>query len=208
MGPLPFPRRGLYVITRDGEPHAALTASVTSALQGGAAVVQLREKLPSERARKAALLRSICREFNVPLIINDDAELAASIGADGVHLGREDVSIMEARALLGARSIIGISCYDSLARAEHAATQGADYVAFGRFFSSVTKPLASPARLDTLLAARSRLAIPIVAIGGITKRNGGELIEAGADLLAVVDAVFGENDPETAARGLLSLFAL
>ncbi|MGY6216250.1 thiamine phosphate synthase [Methylolobus aquaticus] len=207
MGPLPFPRRGLYVITRDGEPHEALTASVTSALKGGAAVVQLREKRPSERARKASLLSGICREFNVPLIINDDAELAASIGADGVHLGREDVSITEARALLGARSIIGISCYDSLARAEDAATQGADYVAFGRFFSSVTKPLASPAHLDTLRAARSRLAVPIVAIGGITKKNGVELIEAGADLLAVVDAVFGENDPETAARNLFSLFA-
>lgn len=207
MGPLPFPHRGLYVITRDGEQPEALDASVRKALKGGAAVVQLREKAPSEREHKARLLRSICREFGVPLIINDDAELAARSGADGVHLGRDDLSIAEARAMLGGQSVIGLSCYDSLERAEEAAAQGADYVAFGRFFSSRTKPLASPAHLDTLRAARSQLAIPIVAIGGITIKNGRGLVEAGADLLAVVDAVFGEDDPETAARGMLSLFA-
>lgn len=206
MPPLPFPRRGLYVITREQDADDVVVRSVRQALQGGAAVVQLRDKVAAARAQRAKLLVELCHAFGVPLIINDDVELALRSGADGVHLGRDDVSLTAARAALGPGSIIGMSCYDSPERAEAAAAQGADYVAFGRFFPSRTKPLATPAHLDTLRTAHARLTIPVVAIGGITTANGAELIAAGADLLAVVDAVFGEEEPEDAARRFQSLF--
>ena len=203
---MPFPSRGLYVITREQDPDDVLVSAVRQALQGGAAVVQLRDKAAPDRERRAQRLLGLCHAFGAPLIINDDAELASRIGADGVHLGRADVSIAEARALLPAGASIGVSCYDSLERAEEAIALGADYVAFGRFFPSRTKPLASPARPDTLRAAAARLTVPIVAIGGITAGNGRALLAAGADLLAVVDAVFGTPDPERATRDFVPMF--
>lgn len=206
MDRLGFPRTGLYVITREQDSGDTLADAVRKALHGGAAVVQHRQKSPQYREPDARRVLAICREFGIPLIINDDIELAGRIGADGVHLGRDDRSIAQARAALGSGTIIGVSCYDSLERADAAAAAGADYVAFGRFFPSRTKPLASPAHLATLREARARLKIPIVAIGGITVANGACLLQAGAGLLAVVDGVFGEDDPERAARAFQSLF--
>lgn len=204
---LPFPSSGLYVITAEGtvDPQD-LALRVRAALQGGAQVVQYRAKSPRNREAEARLLLEECRRFQVPLIINDDWELALAIGADGVHLGRDDAAPGELRERKGPSLIIGVSCYDSVVRAVEAQALGASYVAFGRFFPSSSKPHAPCAHLETLREAKRRLKIPIVAIGGITEHNGGSLIDAGADLLAVIDAVLGQADPETAARGFQRLF--
>lgn len=196
----PFPHRGLYVITRDGmgDGYQCLN-TVEAALRGGAVVVQYRAK-PSLNAALAVDLLALCRTFSVPFIINDDVSLAERIGSDGVHLGRDDVSLKVARSYLGDEAIIGVSCYDDLDRAINAEAEGASYVAFGRFFASVSKPNAPTARLETLTLARDRLHIPVVAIGGITASNAATIVTAGATHLAVIDAVFGQADPEQAAR--------
>lgn len=209
MSRLPFPARGLYAITREGYADAAtLAEAVAAAIRGGAAVVQYRAKSAAGHDAEAELLRSACRAGGVPFIVNDDVDLARRIGADGVHLGRDDAGLAEAREALGPDAIIGVSCYDSVERAVEAEALGADYLAFGRFFPSRTKPGAPCARLETLAEARERLRVPIVAIGGITAENGGALLEAGAGVLAVVDGVFGAGDPERAARRFLPLWPL
>jgi thiamine-phosphate pyrophosphorylase len=148
----------------------------------------------------------VCRQHGVLFIINDDVTLAKETRADGVHLGREDVPLAEARKLLGTRAIIGVSCYNELARAQAAQKQGADYVAFGRFFPSRTKPQAVQANLDLLREAKRKLHIPVVAIGGITPENGASLIAAGADALAVIEGVFGQADVRAAAERYARLF--
>lgn len=207
MSGIRMPGRGLYAITREGYSSVAVLAeAVAAAIRGGAAVVQYRAKSASGEA-EAEALRAVCRQGGVPFIINDDVALARRTGADGVHLGREDAGVSEARAVLGPEAIIGVSCYDSLEQALLAEAAGADYVAFGRFFPSGTKPGAPRARLETLAEARRRLKVPIVAIGGITPDNGGALLEAGADLLAVIEGVFGGDDPKAAARRFGPLFA-
>jgi thiamine-phosphate pyrophosphorylase len=202
-----FPSLGLYAITAE---HPAspkqLALAVNAALRGGAKVIQYRAKSSQNRQEEARLVLAECRAFSVPLIINDDMELALTIGADGVHLGKDDGSIRDARSQLGADAIIGMSCYDSVERALEAERQGASYVAFGRFFPSASKPHAPCAQLGTLIEAKRKLCVPIVAIGGITPNNGAALREAGADVLAVIDAVFGADDPKQAALAFQPLF--
>jgi thiamine-phosphate pyrophosphorylase len=202
-----FPPTGLYAIT--AENHAspqALAEKVKAALRGGARAIQYRAKSSQSQMQEARLLLAECKAFHVPLIINDDVELALAMGADGVHLGKDDGSIQEARKKLGAAAIIGVSCYNSLERAVDAQAQGASYVAFGRFFPSASKPDAPCAHIETLVAAKQRLHLPIVAIGGITPENGLPLIQAGADVLAVIDGVFGADDPQRAALAFRPLF--
>jgi thiamine-phosphate pyrophosphorylase len=200
--------KGLYAITQDEPGTAELLRKVRLALLGGARVVQYRNKGADAalRLRQAKALRDLTREFAAKLIVNDDAELAREVEADGVHLGGEDGSIAEARALLGGNRLIGVSCYNRLALAQEAVSQGADYVAFGSFFSSTVKPDAVVATLDLLRQARRELTVPIVAIGGITAQNGTQLLEAGADALAVISAVFSVPDVEGAAREFSNLF--
>lgn len=201
--------RGLYAIT-DSQltPGAALVPAVAAALRGGARVIQYRDKSAdgARREQEAAALNALCRNHGALLIVNDDVELAAAVSASGVHLGRDDPQLAAARRRLGADAIIGVSCYNQLTRAQAAAEQGADYVAFGRFFPSRTKPDAAAATPELLRAARSALDLPLVAIGGITPENGGLLIEAGADMLAVIHGVFGQPDIEAAARRFAALF--
>lgn len=201
--------RGLYAVT-DPELIAAgdLTTQVAAAIAGGAALIQYRVKHGGDLHRRecARALLTLCRERRVPLIINDDVALAASIGADGVHLGRNDADFGSARRRLGPDAIIGVSCYNDLPRATAAAEGGANYVAFGRFFPSRTKPHAGQADVETLRRAKQRLPIPVAAIGGITAVNGAALIAAGADLLAVIQGVFGQNDVTAAARSIAQLF--
>lgn len=203
----PFPPAGLYAITSENHPSPAqLAVSVRAALQGGAKVIQYRAKTSLNRVEEARLLLAECQAFQAPLIINDDVELAVLIQADGVHLGKEDGLVSEARTRLGPQAIIGVSCYDSLERAEQAQALGATYVAFGRFFPSASKPNAPCAHLETLANAKRSIHLPLVAIGGITPDNGAALIQAGADLLAVIDGVFGQPDPEAAALAFKPLF--
>ncbi|RMG29559.1 MAG: thiamine phosphate synthase [Gammaproteobacteria bacterium] len=201
--------RGLYAITDPARtPGPRLFEAVAAALRGGARVVQYRNKTapPGVRRDEAARLAALCRAHGAPFLVNDDPRLAAEVEADGVHLGREDPELRQARRLLGPRRWIGISCYNRLERARQAQDAGADYVAFGRFFPSRTKPEAVPATPALLRAARRELRLPVVAIGGITPENGRVLIEAGADMLAVIHALFGQPDVEAAARALARLF--
>lgn len=200
---------GLYAIT-DTQlcPGAQLALNVTAALHGGARIIQYRDKGSdsARRLRAAQSLVDICHSHNALLIINDDVELAAACRADGVHLGQDDVDLARARERLGTEATIGVSCYNDMERARNAALAGADYVAFGRFFPSQTKPDANAASRETLSNARRELDLPLVAIGGITPDNGGLLIEAGADMLAVIHGVFGQPDIAAAARRYAALF--
>ena len=205
--PLPA---GLYAITDSRLiPGEHLAERVGQAIAGGAVMVQYRDKQGSagERHRDAAVLVELCRQHDIPLIINDDIELACRVGAAGVHLGRDDDSVGQARRRLGDHAIIGVSCYNRLEAAQHACDTGASYIAFGRFFPSATKPAAVSARPALLTAARAHCRLPIAAIGGITPENGSGLVAAGADLLAVVHGVFGQADIEAAARRYATLFA-
>jgi len=201
-----FPAKGLYAITQTENKTAdTILNEVAAAIRGGAAVVQYRDKNPVDALALGKALVEICHRQQVPLLINDDVELAILTGADGVHIGKDDGHLAEARKRLGAGAIIGVSCYDSLERALEAQTHGADYVAFGRFFPSGSKPLAAPAHIETLQKARLMLHIPIVAIGGILPENGAALIAAGADMLAVIGGIF-DHEPEQAAKAYRTLF--
>ena len=206
MGKPRIPPRGLYAITPGLIATGALLDAVEAAIRGGAVWIQYRTAAFEDRKRQAQALCQLCHRYRVPLIVNDDPRLAWDIGADGVHLGQDDPHYEEARTLLGPQAILGVSCYNSLDRAVSAQRIGANYVAFGRFFPSKTKPEAKQAPLALLHEARRQLSIPIVAIGGITPENGGALIEAGADLLAVIEGVFGQPDLEAAARRYTELF--
>lgn len=203
-----FEFHGLYAITDSLLiPSEYLVQSVAEAIAGGARVIQYREKGGDQvkRRNEARALRELCREQQVCFIVNDDIDLTLEVGADGVHLGFEDTPIEEARTRLGDDAIIGISCYNELANAEQAVADGADYIAFGRFFPSKTKPGAVPA--DALLLHwGQQIACPVVAIGGITPENGGALVEAGADMLAVIHGVFGQPDIRAAARAYSALY--
>ena len=198
---------GLYAITPDETDTAELLRKVRLALLGGARVVQYRNKIADGalRLKQAVALRELTRKFAVPLIINDDAALAQQVDAEGVHLGGADGGVADARALLGSGKLIGVSCYNRLELAHEAVRQGADYVAFGSFFSSTVKPDAVAATPDLLRPARRELAVPLVAIGGIDAQNGAQLLEAGANALAVISAVFAAPDIEHAARQFSTL---
>ena len=204
-----LPSGGLYAITESRQtPPGTLIEQVSLAIDGGAVLIQYREKhlAREERGREARALARLCRERNIPLIINDDIELAASCDAAGVHLGQDDAPVSRARRRLGRGAIIGVSCYNQLERAHAAAGTEASYVAFGRFFPSNTKPGAVRALPALLTQARREIKLPIVAIGGITPENGAELVHAGADLLAVIHGVFGQPDISAAAQAYAALF--
>jgi thiamine-phosphate pyrophosphorylase len=201
--------RGLYAIadTQYLNPARVVTA-VTEALDGGAAVIQYRDKTADavRRRHTADALADLCRGRGALFLINDDVALARTASADGVHLGREDMPLADARRALGPGAVIGVSCYNELDRAREAVRAGADYVAFGSFFPSPTKPHAVRANVELLRAARAELPVPTVAIGGITPENGPALVAAGADALAVITGVFAADDIRAAARRYAGLF--
>lgn len=200
-----FPSRGLYAIT-DG-PRADLLSAAQQALAGGARLLQYRDLSPdyARRLAEAQALQRLCDEQGVPLIVNGDAALAQAVGAAGVHVGETSEDLASARARLGPQAIIGVSCFDSLERARAMVAAGADYVSFGAFFPSRTLPHARLAPLDVLRQSAA-LGVPRVAIGGITPDNGPSLVEAGADYLAAISAVFGAADVRAAARRMASLY--
>jgi thiamine-phosphate pyrophosphorylase len=203
---------GLYAITDEQlMPGGQLLAKAEAALRGGCRLLQYRNKYSSQAQKKceAEWLRVLCGQYRARLIINDDVELALVVKADGVHIGQTDSPVAEVRARIGEQMMIGVSCHDSLAVAQQAQQQGASYVAFGRFFTSHTKPQAPAASLDVLRLAKQTLAIPIVAIGGITRDNARRVIERGADMVAVIHEVFSPDDVaevEARARMLSQLF--
>jgi thiamine-phosphate pyrophosphorylase len=200
--------RGLYLLTPDESDTARLLARVEPVL-GEAALLQYRNKSagPALRQEQAAALQTLCMHAGVPLIVNDDPELARTVGAAGVHLGEDDPDPVAARRLLGEHAIVGVSCYDDIIRARAAAEAGAGYLAFGAFFASSSKPQQARRATPALLREAASLALPRVAIGGITPDNAGALVEAGADLVAVISGVFDAPDPVAAARAFRRCFA-
>lgn len=206
----PLPPRGLYAITSDAlcRDRATLLRGVTAALRGGAVMLQYRDKINDAPTRlgHTQFLQALCREAGVPLILNDGpAHRVADEGFDGVHLGLEDGDLRLAR-LAAPRALLGATCGQSLARAQAAAEAGADYLAFGAFHPSGSKPRAAIAPLSLLSEARRVLSLPICAIGGITPVNAVPLIEAGADYIAAIGGVFAAGDIEAAARSYSRLF--
>lgn len=201
---------GLYAITDpDLLPAAKLFDAVRAAIEGGATVVQYRNKRADAgvRLHEAERLNAICRATGALFIVNDDVVLAEACGAHGVHLGQRDGAIEAAREVLGSNAVIGQTCHASLPLALAAEAAGADYVAFGRFFPSRTKPEAPPADLSLLPQAGAALEIPIVAIGGITTGNASLAIHAGADAIAVIHDLFSADDIAARARELAGLFS-
>jgi thiamine-phosphate pyrophosphorylase len=197
------PLRGLYAITPETEDLARLVALARCAIDGGARLVQYRTKrLPARaRLRQAQALLDLCRGLGVPLIVNDDLDLAIGIAADGVHLGRDDGDPRDARARLP-DAILGVSCYDDPGRALAAAEAGADYVGIGSVFPSATKPLAVRSGLAAIAEVKRRSPVPVAAIGGITPANAAQAVAAGADMLAVISSLFDAPDVTAAARAL------
>jgi thiamine-phosphate pyrophosphorylase len=201
--------RGLYAVTPEIASAEELAAKVSQCIAGGAALVQYRAKQASGAMAlvQARALAAVCRDHGIPLIVNDSIELASAVHADGVHLGREDASVREARIALP-NALIGVSCYDDPERARAAARAGADYVAIGSVFASATKPGAVRAPLELLERARAASGLPVAAIGGITHENAARAVEAGADLLAVISALFDAPDVRASARRFTGLFDL
>lgn len=203
----------IYLLTPPRLDDAAAFAPLLArALDAGSVpCVQLRLKQTDDDAIRYAadLLRPVCHERDVALVMNDRPDLARDTGCDGVHLGEDDATLQDARALLGAGAIIGVSCYDSRHRAMELADQGADYVAFGAFFPTRTKQAKTRVGPDILADWSTFTTVPCVAIGGITPHNARPLIEAGADFLAVSGAVWHHADGPAAAiaefTALLSL---
>ena len=198
--------RGVYLITPDETDSARLLERVRPLL-AGTTWLQYRNKAVDAPTRlaQATALQALCAEAGVPLIINDDAALALQVGAAGVHLGEDDGDIAAARALLGPQAIIGASCYDELERAQRAVAAGASYVAFGAFFPSRSK--VTPRRANPeLLRQSAALGVPRVAIGGLTPDNSRPVVDAGADLIAVISGVFSEADPVAALESYRGCF--
>lgn len=209
---LPHKIMGLYAVTPDEQDTDVLLAKVEAALHGGIHVLQYRNKRADHKlqTQQARAILPLCRQYQVPFIINDSIKLCLTLDADGVHLGADDGNLAEARARLGAGKILGASCYNRLDLALAAAEAGADYAAFGACFISGTKPNAVVAPLDLFTQARQLVDVPLVAIGGITLENATQAIEAGADAIAVVGALFGSENSlliEASARQFSQLFS-
>ena len=201
-------KRGIYAITdftslKDSE----VFARTELLLRGGLSMLQYRDKSATTKAKisRAKELKSLCRQFNTPFIVNDDIQLARKTGADGIHLGQGDTDIQNARELLGP-VIIGRSCYNSLQLAQEAQAAGADYVAFGAFYSTSSKKNTVKAEPQTLERASHEIMLPLVAIGGITPENGKVLIDKGATMLAVINAVYGAKDTNATINEFNLLF--
>jgi len=200
--------QGLYVITDPVLCGTRIIESVEQAIAGGAQIIQYRNKTANKQQQlnEAQALQSLCQKYQRVFIINDDIELAQTVNADGVHLGQTDSSIRLAREQLGIKKIVGITCHSNLEAAKKAQQQGADYVAFGRFYPSHTKPTAPPAEIDILYQAKAELQLPVVAIGGVTIENAPTLINAGADMLAVIHAVFAQDNIKQSTQNFSQLF--
>ena len=190
--------KGLYAVTPDLADTELLLRQVAAALEGGARLLQYRNKNADTTLRiaQARALKALCARYDAIFIVNDHVDVAKIVDADGVHVGHEDTSVTAARAVLGNEKIVGVSCYDDVEQAVAGSKSGADYVAFGTSFPSSVKPE----------AVRAPLAVPIVAIGGITPANAPILISEGIDAVAVISALFHAGDIVAAARAFCKLF--
>ena len=200
---------GLYAIT-DAKltPESTILSQVEAALSGGTRILQYRDKSndDAKRTAQASALLELCNQFDACFVVNDDVALAAKVKAHGVHLGLTDGPLTEARERLGINAIIGATCHGNVNNALQAIDESADYVAFGRFFPSSTKPGAAPANLDKISPELGTLAVPTVAIGGITISNAPQLRAAGFDMLAVIADIFAQEDITAHCERYAALF--
>ena len=203
-----MPIKGLYAVTPDIADTDLLIKKVEAALQGGVNVLQYRNKQANHKlqTQQARAILPLCRQYNVPLIINDSVKLCLTLDADGVHLGADDGNLADVRARLGESKILGASCYNRFDLAIAAQYQGANYVAFGACFASNTKPNAPVANLSLFSQARAELSVPSVAIGGINLQNANQVIQARADAIAVIQAIFAADDVRLATQQFSQLF--
>ena len=202
-----YSMHGLYAITPDIADTQLLLAKVEAALQGGINLLQYRNKTANHKlqTQQARAILPLCRQYNVPLIINDSVKLCLTLDADGVHLGADDGNLAEVRSRIGKDKILGASCYNRFDLALSAQQAGASYVAFGACFASQTKPNAPIAGLDLFVRAKTELNIPTVAIGGITLANAPQVLQTGANSIAVIQAIFNAEDIKLAANQFLAL---
>jgi len=202
--------KGLYAIT---DQHliskADFSLAIEAALRGGVSIIQYRDKSDdsNKRLQQASILRSLCQQYGAISIINDDIELAQTVGADGVHIGKDDQSLKQAREALGDDAIIGVSCYNDIGLSRAAEKNSADYVAFGTMFSSTTKPGAVMATPNIISEAKRQLNIPVCGIGGITTENIHQLIQHETDMAAVISSLFAADDIQQRARLLSQHFS-
>lgn len=206
-----IPLKGVYAITDEKLiARDRLLAVCEQALRGGVTLLQYRskgqDKSFAERRAEAAELTALCSRYGAKLLINDDIDLCQAANAHGVHLGQQDGCVAEARERLGYHAIIGVTCHNRDELVLAAQAEGADYAAVGRFFPSHTKPDASAASIEDLRRIRGITTLPLVAIGGVTAENGASLLEAGADMLAVIHYLFSGEDVFARASALSSLF--
>lgn len=201
--------RGLYIVTPDWDDTAQLLAATELALQNGTALVQYRHKTASPELRRtqAEALLALCRQYGVPLVINDHVELCLAIGADGIHVGGTDASIAEVRAQVGPERIVGASCYGTLELAHAAHRDGASYVAFGGFYPSRVKKYDFRTAPEIIAQSKREIPLPVVVIGGITLENAAPLVEQGADMVAVISSVYLVPPAERKTRELAGLYA-
>ena len=199
--------KGLYAITDPELMGLELIEKTEQAILGGIKILQYRNKTTSleQQEQEASSLCKLCDEHDVLFIINDNVELAIKVNADGVHLGQKDTQLQQARKLLGKNKIIGVTCNNQIEFAQAAQEQGADYVAFGRFFNSLTKPSAPHAELLLLSKARKQITVPIAAIGGITPESAPLPLNEGVDMLAVIQGIFGQTDILKATRQFVEI---
>lgn len=200
--------QGLYAITDPELMGTDLVSKTEQAISGGINILQYRNKTAphKQQEHEAQMLAELCKNHNVLFIINDNVELAIKVNADGIHLGQKDTSIRQARELLGENKIIGVTCNNQVVLAQAAQAQGADYVAFGRFFNSLTKPSAPHAELSLLREAGKLITIPVAAIGGITPELAPLLLKEGADMLAVIHGIFAQKDVLNTTRQYVEIF--
>jgi thiamine-phosphate pyrophosphorylase len=199
---------GLYAITPDVADTDVLLSKVEAALRGGVSILQYRNKKASHKlqTQQARAIQPLCKQYHVPFIINDSVKLCMTLDADGVHIGADDGNITDVRTRIGEDKILGASCYNRFDLAQTAQQAGASYVAFGACFASSTKPHAPVASLDLFKQAQMQLKIPTVAIGGITLENAPLVIEAGANAIAVINAIFSQDDVKSTTQQFTQLF--
>ena len=202
-----YSMHGLYAITPDIVETDLLLAKVEAALHGGINMLQYRNKTANHKlqTQQARAILPLCRQYNVPLIINDSVKLCLTLDADGVHLGADDGNLAEVRSRIGKDKVLGASCYNRFDLALSAQQAGASYVAFGACFASSTKPNAPVAGLDLFTRAKTELTIPSVAIGGITLVNAPLVILAGANSIAVIQSIFNAEDIKLAATQFMAV---
>ena len=200
--------KGLYLVTPDWDDTEALIKATEMALTVGVGLLQYRHKTASGELRleQASALLKLCRQLNVPFIVNDHIDLCLKLDADGIHVGGTDASVAVVRTLIGKDKILGASCYGDFALAEQAQIAGASYVAFGGFYPSRVKKYEVSTPASIVSKAKSELTVPVCVIGGMTPENAKPLVREGADMVAAISSVYSAADIAAAVREFVAIF--